>query len=228
MASISEFRTGLAIRFNNDIWIITEFQHVTPGNWRAMVRTKLKNARTGRVIDNTFRMTDNIEEVRLDTKQMQFLYEADGNLYFMDSETYEQTFIAVEMLGEQKKFLKEGGTCTINFLESEPLTAELPNFIDFLVIQAEPGVRGDSASNVMKYCTIETGAKIQGNIPLPIDTMLKINFKLKNLHEVITVFGKVKWTKTIIENTYYQTGVEFVETPADVIKKLFEDHNARK
>jgi len=74
----------------------------------------------------------------------------------------------------------------------------------------------------------ETGAKIQGNIPLPIDTMLKINFKLKNLHEVITVFGKVKWTKTIIENTYYQTGVEFVETPADVIKKLFEDHNARK
>jgi len=80
MASISEFRTGLAIRFNNDIWIITEFQHVTPGNWRAMVRTRLKNARTGRVIANTFRMTDNIEEVRLDTKQMQFLYEADGHL----------------------------------------------------------------------------------------------------------------------------------------------------
>jgi len=175
MASISEFRTGLAIRFNNDIWIITEFQHVTPGNWRAMVRTKLKNARTGRVIDNTFRMTDNIEEVRLDTKQMQFLYEADGNLYFMDSETYEQTFIAVEMLGEQKKFLKEGGTCTINFLESEPLTAELPNFIDFLVIQAEPGVRGDSASNVMKYCTIETGAKIQVPLFIKEGDVLKID-----------------------------------------------------
>jgi len=113
MASISEFRTGLAIRFNNDIWIITEFQHVTPGNWRAMVRTRLKNARTGRVIDNTFRMTDNIEEVRLETKQMQFLYEADGNLYFMDSETYDQTFIHAEMLGDQKKFLKEADVLKI-------------------------------------------------------------------------------------------------------------------
>jgi elongation factor P len=164
MASISEFRTGMAIRFNNDVWIITEFQHVTPGNWRAMVRTKLKNARTGRVIDNTFRMTDNIEEVRLDMKQMQFLYEADGSLYFMDTETYDQTFIPAEMLGDQKKFMKEGGTCTINFMEGAPLTAELPNFIDFLVTEAEPGVRGDSASNVMKYCTIETGAKIQ--VPL--------------------------------------------------------------
>ncbi len=164
MASISEFRTGMAIRFNNDVWIITEFQHVTPGNWRAMVRTKLKNARTGRVIDNTFRMTDNIEEVRLDTKQMQFLYEADGSLYFMDMETFDQTFIPAEMLGDQKKFMKEGGTCTINFMEGGPLTAELPNFIDFLVTEAEPGVRGDSASNVMKFCTIETGAKIQ--VPL--------------------------------------------------------------
>jgi len=70
-----------------------------------------------------------------------------------------------------------------------------------------------------------TGARIQGNIPLPIDTLLKINFKLKNLHKKVTVFGKVKWTKTIIENTYYQAGVEFVDTPDDVISKLFQDHN---
>ncbi len=164
MASISEFRNGMAIRFNNDIWIITEFQHVTPGNWRAMVRTKLKNAKTGRVIDNTFRMTDEIEEVRLDEKEMQYLYEADGNLYFMDMETYDQTFIPAELLGEQKKFLKEGGMCNIRFLEGQPLTAELPFFIDFLVTEAEPGVRGDSAANIMKWATIETGAKVQ--VPL--------------------------------------------------------------
>ena len=74
MASISEFRKGMAIRFNNDIWIISEFKHVTPGNWRAMVRTKLKNAKTGRVIENTFRMTDAIDEVRLEDKDMQYLY----------------------------------------------------------------------------------------------------------------------------------------------------------
>ena len=160
MAAISEFRNGMAIRFNNDIWIISEFQHVTPGNWRAMVRTRLKNAKTGRVIENTFRMTDNIEAVRLDEKEMQYLYESDGSLYFMDTETYDQTFIAAEMLGDQTRFLKEGGLCNIRFLEGAALTAELPNFIDFNVITAEPGVRGDSASNVTKYCTIESGAKI--------------------------------------------------------------------
>lgn len=160
MASIGEFRNGMAIRFNNDIWIITEFQHVTPGNWRAMVRTRLKNAKTGRVIENTFRMTDNIEAVRLDEKEMQYLYEADGNLYFMDTETYDQTFISAEMLGDQTRFLKEGGTCFIRFLEGVALTAEMPNFIEFNVIEAEPGVRGDSASNVTKYCTIESGTKI--------------------------------------------------------------------
>ncbi len=164
MTAISEFRTGKAIRFNNDIWIITEFHHVTPGNWRAMVRTKLRNAKTGRVIDNTFRMTDDIEEVYLEEKQMQYLYEADGNLHFMDTATYDQTFISSDLLGDQIKFLKEGDMVKILFNEGIAMTAELPNFIEFKVIQADPGVKGDSATNILKFCTIETGAKIQ--VPL--------------------------------------------------------------
>ncbi|MBN2356922.1 elongation factor P [candidate division KSB1 bacterium] len=175
MASISDFRNGMAIRYNNDIWIITEFQHVTPGNWRAMVRTKLKNAKTGRVIDNTFRMTDTIEEVRLDEKEMQYLYEADGNLYFMDLESYDQTFIPAEMLGDQKKFLKEGGLCSIRFLEGRALTAELPFFIEFVVTEAEPGVRGDSASNITKYATIESGAKVQVPLFIKEGDVIKID-----------------------------------------------------
>ena len=164
MTAISEFRTGKAIRFNNDIWIITEFHHVTPGNWRAMVRTKLRNAKTGRVIDNTFRMTDDIEEVHLEEKQMQYLYEADGNLHFMDTETYDQTFISSDLLGDLIKFLKEGDMVKILFNEGIAMTAELPNFIELKVIQADPGVKGDSATNILKMCTIETGAKIQ--VPL--------------------------------------------------------------
>jgi len=164
MTAISEFRTGKAIRFNNDIWIITEFHHVTPGNWRAMVRTKLRNAKTGRVIDNTFRMTDDIEEVYLEEKQMQYLYEADGNLHFMDTETYDQTFISSDLLGDLIKFLKEGDMVKILFNEGIAMTAELPNFIELKVIQADPGVKGDSATNILKFCTIETGAKIQ--VPL--------------------------------------------------------------
>jgi elongation factor P len=164
MAAISEFRRGMAIKLDNDIWIITEYQHVSPGNWRAMVRTKLKNAKTGRTAERTFRMTDTIEAIRLDTKEMQYLYESDGNLYFMDTKTYEQTFIPADFLGDQRLFLKEGNTCTIAFLDDRPITADLPFFVDLTVAEAEPGVRGDSTTNLMKGAVLETGARVQ--VPL--------------------------------------------------------------
>ena len=177
MASISEFRRGMAIRFNNDVWIITEFQHVTPGNWRAMVRTKLKNAKTGRVIENTFRMTDQIDEVRLETKQMQYLYEADGDLYFMDSDTFDQTFISEDLLGDLKRFLKEGEILSIAFLEGNAITAELPNFINFKIIEAEPAVKGDSATNITKNAVIETGAKVQVPLFISEGDVIKIDIR---------------------------------------------------
>lgn len=164
MISVSEFRRGMAIKYENDIWVVVDFQHITPGNWRAMLRTKLKNVRTGRVMEVTFRMSDEIEEVMLLERKMQYLYESEGLLYFMDLETYEQTFIPEEMLGESKKFLKESDICSIFFLEDKPIVAEMPPFVELKVIEAEPAVRGDTATNVMKYCTLETGAKIQ--VPL--------------------------------------------------------------
>ncbi|MDZ7343607.1 MAG: elongation factor P [candidate division KSB1 bacterium] len=164
MASVSEFRNGMAILHNNDVWIVVEFQHFNPGNWRAMIRTKLKHAKTGRVIDHTFRMTDKIEEVRLEEKDMQYLYEADDNLYFMDTETYEQTFIPASLLGDKKRFLKEGNLCHVMFYEGKAISAELPFFIDFKVIEAEPGVKGDTATGVTKSAIIETGARVQ--VPL--------------------------------------------------------------
>jgi elongation factor P len=163
MASVSEFRTGMAIRHNNDIYMVVEFQHVTPGNWRAMLRTKLKNVKTGRVIDVTFRMTDKIEEVRLIAKEMQYLY-SDENLHFMDTETYDQTYISPEMLGEGRGFLKEGDMVSIYFLEGSAILAEMPNSVTLKIAEAEPAVRGDSATNIMKYAIVETGAKIQ--VPL--------------------------------------------------------------
>lgn len=164
MAVMSEFRNGMAIKYNGDIWVVAEFQHFNPGNWRAMIRTKLKNAKTGRVIDRTFRMTDEIEEIRLDTKDMQYLYESDSNLCFMDTETYEQIFITADLLGNQKRFLKEGNLCRIMFNEDQAISAELPFFIEFKVIEADPAVKGDTATGVMKNAIIETGAKLQ--VPL--------------------------------------------------------------
>ena len=113
---------------------------------------------------NTFRMTDVVEEIRLESRKMQYLYESDGQLYFMDVDSYEQIFISEELLGEQKKFLKDGDFCTILFHESLPLTAEVANFINFKVTEAEPGIKGDSATNILKYAVIESGARIQ--VPL--------------------------------------------------------------
>lgn len=164
MISVSEFRRGMAIRYEGDVWIVTEFQHISPGNWRAMMKTKLKNVKTGRVMEVTFRMSDEIEQVMLFERKMQYLYESEGLLYFMDTETYEQTFIPEDMLGDQKKFLKESDICSIYFLEDKPIVAEMAPFVELKVVEAEPAVKGDTATNVMKYCTLETGARIQ--VPL--------------------------------------------------------------
>jgi len=164
MAAVSEFRNGMAILHNGDVWIVSEFQHFNPGNWRAMIRTKLKHAKSGRVVDHTFRMTDKIEEVRLEMKDMQYLYEADDNLYFMDTETYEQTFISAKLLGEQTRFLKEGNLCKIMFYEGRAISAELPFFVEFKIIEAEPAVKGDTATSISKNAKIETGSTVQ--VPL--------------------------------------------------------------
>jgi elongation factor P len=175
MASVSEFRTGMAIRHENQICIVVEFQHVTPGNWRAMLRTKLKNVKTGRVLDVTFRMSDTVEEVRLEERKMQFLYTEGDLLHFMDPDTYDQTFIAEEMLGDQRLFLKEGDLCSIFILEGKPMLAEVPTFVELTVAEAEPGFRGDSATNILKFAVLETGARIQVPLFIKVGDLLKID-----------------------------------------------------
>ncbi len=164
MAAVSEFRNGMAILHNGDIWVVAEFQHFNPGNWRAMIRTKLKHAKTGRVVDHTFRMTDKIEEVRLETKDMQYLYQSDDNLYFMDTENYEQTFISANLLGDQTRFLKDGNLCHVLFHDGKAISAELPFFVEFKIVEAEPAVKGDTATSITKSAKIETGATVQ--VPL--------------------------------------------------------------
>jgi elongation factor P len=140
-----------------------------------MVRTKLKNAKTGRVIENTFRMTDQIEEVRLEEKEMQYLYASDEDLYFMDTTTYDQVFISADIIGDQRRFLKEGNVCKIMFLEGNAISAELPVSIELKVAESEPGVKGDSARNVMKSAVLETGAKVQVPLFVNVGDTLKID-----------------------------------------------------
>ncbi len=161
MPAISEFRRGMAIIFKNDIYIIIEFQHVKPGKGQAFIKTKLKNAKTGRVIDNTFKLSEKIESVRLNDKKMQYLYSDSSGFVFMDSDTYDQISIDTDLVGDHHKFLKEGLIVKILFHESNPITMEMPTTVELKVTEAEPAVKGDTAGNLTKWATLETGTKIQ-------------------------------------------------------------------
>ncbi len=170
----ADFYNGMVIRYNNDLYTVTEFHHVSPGNWRAFVRVNLKNIRTGRVIEQRFRAGEEIDSVRVEHQNWQFLY-IDGDDYvFMNTETFDQQPIAKEMLGDAVRFLKEGDIVEL-LVDSETETivaAELPNFLELIVESAEPGIRGDTANNVTKPATLETGAVI--NVPLFVNPGDKI------------------------------------------------------
>jgi elongation factor P len=170
----ANFYNGMVIRYNNDLYTVTEFHHVSPGNWRAFVRVNLKNLRTGRVIEQRFRAGEEIEAVRVEHQNWQFLYVDGDDDVFMNTETFDQQPIAKEMLGDAVRFLKEGDILEL-LVDSETETivaVELPNFMELTVESAEPGVRGDTANNVTKPATLETGATI--NVPLFVNPGDKI------------------------------------------------------
>ncbi len=168
MASTSDFRNGLTIVWNDDLWTITEFLHVKPGKGGAFVRTKLKNIRTGRVIDNTFRAGEKIDTARIERRPHQFLYEDDLGLHFMNADTYEQLQLPADGV-EGRRFIKEGGMIDVLFhAETEqPLTTEIAKSVDLAVVDTEPGVRGDTATAATKPAKLESGASV--NVPLFIN-----------------------------------------------------------
>jgi elongation factor P len=161
--STAEFKKGLKIQFDGAPYTIVDFQHVKPGKGGAFVRTKLKHMRLGRVIDNTFRAGEKVELVDFEEKRMQFLYK-DDRYHFMDLDTYDQISLSAEEVGEARDFLKENTEVEILFIESSPVTVELPNFIEIQIAKTDPGIRGDTASGGSKPATLETGAVIQ--VPL--------------------------------------------------------------
>jgi elongation factor P len=164
MADTSDFRNGLIIKFKNDLYTITDFQHVKPGKGGAFVRSTLKNLRTGRVLDNTFRSGESIDVVRVERKTYQFLYKESDSLVLMDNDTYEQINVPDNLI-EGQKFLKEGEEIEILLDDSDVIiTAEIPIFVTLKVIETEPGFKGDTATNTLKPAKLETGAVV--NIPL--------------------------------------------------------------
>ena len=167
MPSTSDFRPGLVIKYNNELWTVTEFQHVNPGNWRAFVRTRLKNLKSGKVIENRFRAGESIEIIRIERKEFQFLFRDGSGYVFMDKESYEQISVEEEVIGEGAKFLRDGESVDILFNGSDITGIELPITVELRVSQTVPGVKGDSANPGTKPATVETGATV--NVPLFIN-----------------------------------------------------------
>ena len=178
MASTSDFKNGYTLKYSNDIYQIVEFQHVKPGKGGAFVRTKMKSLTSGKVIDNTFRAGERIEQVRVEAKMMQYLYQEGENLVFMDNETYEQIPLQQDLIGDMLKFLKEGEEVKILFAEGVALGAELPNFIEYEITQTEPGSKSDTASGSGKPATIETGAVVTVPTFINIGDVIKVDTRI--------------------------------------------------
>jgi elongation factor P len=175
MADTSDFRNGFTMTFDGDIFSITDFQHVKPGKGNAFVRTKLKNMKTGAVIDRTFRSGDKVEEVRVEKREMQFLYADGETFHFMDLETYEQLPIPAAQIGDGTKLLKENDNAFILMAEDKSIGVELPNFVELKIQHTEPGIKGDTATNATKPATLETGAVVMVPLFVNQDDTLKID-----------------------------------------------------
>lgn len=170
--SAGEFRNGVTIQYNGNIYTIIEFQHVKPGKGAAFVRTKLKNVIDGGVIEQSFRPTEKFDRAIIERKDMEYLYN-DGELYyFMDPESYEQMPIGADQIGDSLKFVKENEQVKILSHDGNVFGIEPPMFVELEVTHTEPGVRGDTATNVLKPAEVETGATVQ--VPLFIDNGSRI------------------------------------------------------
>lgn len=183
MISTSDFRNGTRLELDGEPYYIVEFQHVKPGKGGAFVRTKLKNYRTGNVLDRTFRSGERFEEPNLEEREMQFLYASGDTYTFMDNETYEQFSYEKKQLGENADLLKEDMTVKILIYHHEPIAVELPIFIELKVVDAEPGVRGDTAAGGTKPAKVETGATIKVPLYLEVGEVIKIDTRTREYVE---------------------------------------------
>jgi elongation factor P len=181
--STVDFRNGVRLMVEGDPFYIVEFQHVKPGKGGAFVRTKLKSYLTGNVLDRTFRSGERFEEPKLEEREMQFLYATDDDYTFMDNESYEQLTFAKKTLGENADLIKENMIVKILVYEHRPIDVELPNFIELKVVDADPGVRGDTASGGTKPATVETGAIIKVPLYLEVGTVIKIDTRTRSYVE---------------------------------------------
>lgn len=167
MISVNDFKTGLTIEVDGDIFTVIEFQHVKPGKGAAFVRSKLRNLRNGNIVEKTFRAGENVERAHIENRTMQYLYASGNEHTFMDNETYDQITLSSDQIQWELNFLKENMNVKVMSYEGEILGVSLPNSVELKVIEAEPGVKGNTATGATKNAKLETGYTVQ--VPLFIN-----------------------------------------------------------
>ena len=161
MISAGDFRNGMTFEMDGKVYQVIEFQHVKPGKGAAFVRTKYKDVITGSVVERSFNPTEKFEQAYVERKDMEYLYNDGDIYYFMDPETYEQTPISASVLGDNFKFVKENMICKLVSFKGEVFSVEPPTFVDLVITETEPGGKGNTATNVTKPATVETGAVVK-------------------------------------------------------------------
>jgi elongation factor P len=164
MISVNDFKTGLTIEIDNDVWSVIEFQHVKPGKGAAFVRSKLRNLRNGNIQEKTFRAGEKVQKALVETRRMQFLYESAGDYTFMDNETYDQISLTEDRLEYELNFLQENMEVQIVSYKDETIGIQLPNTVELEVVETDPGIRGDTATGGSKPAKLSTGFTVQ--VPL--------------------------------------------------------------
>jgi len=175
MISASDFRKGITFEINGEPHVILDFQHVKPGKGAAFVRTKYKNILTGATREEAFNPNDKFENAHIETKQMQYLYEDGGLYYFMDQESYEQVPLTSDQVEDAMLWLRENDIATIKFFKDNAFLVEAPFFVELKIIETEPGIKGDTATNVTKAAVVETGATVHVPIFIEEGEVIKVD-----------------------------------------------------
>jgi elongation factor P len=175
MISSNDFRPGVTIEFDGNVWQIVDFQHVKPGKGAAFVRAKMKNIQTGAVVERTFNPGEKLPKAHIDRRDMQYLYETDEEYNFMDNENFEQIVMTSEQLGTAKNFLKENMSIEVMFFQGIVIGVELPYSVELRVVETDPGIRGDTATGGTKPAKLETGYTVKVPLFINIDDVLRID-----------------------------------------------------
>lgn len=186
MISSNDFRNGVTIVIDGQLWTVIEFLHVKPGKGAAFVRTRLKNVKTGSTVERTFRAGEKLERATVDNREMQMLYNDADGYHFMDNETYEQTALNADQIGDAANYLKDGMNVELLTFDDSPLGIELPLNVELRVTYTEPGFKGDTATGGTKPATLETGAVVQVPLFVKTDDVIRVDTRTNSYLERVS------------------------------------------